>query len=359
MSASGQRCTLAGLFAGLCVIMCGCQDAPQPVLEHAVSTLANAVQQEAPRYADNRFREAEELLKQGRLEIARQQGRLPFLRDYSVADSLLRRAASLAAQAGAEARERIDELRAQSEIEREALSGELSSWRAALDGSLPLYHGEQIWAEADLALAMTDSLIASREFQGALETAVAGRNAIIGLSRILAEYANSAAQNIDIWRTWVRETVTRSRNAGSVALIVDKSAHTLFLVQHGRLVHSYPCELGYNSAYQKFFAGDGATPEGKYKITMVKNKGSKFYKALLIDYPNERDKERFRKNKARGIISDHAKIGALIEIHGEGGRNSDWTDGCVALANADMDHLMKYVAVGTPVTIVRKSDEWP
>ena len=51
-----------------------------------------------------------------------------------------------------------------------------------------------------------------------------------------------------------------------------------------------------------------------------------------------------------------AGIGGLIEIHGEGGRGRDWTRGCVALANPDIDDLFRHVEVGTPVTIVG-SDE--
>jgi len=49
----------------------------------------------------------------------------------------------------------------------------------------------------------------------------------------------------------------------------------------------------------------------------------------------------------------------LIEIHGEGGKNRDWTDGCIAMTNEDIDHLMQYSSVGMPVTIVRRSDLWP
>lgn len=110
---------------------------------------------------------------------------------------------------------------------------------------------------------------------------------------------------------------------------------------------------------KKLFAGDAATPEGKYKVVRARHTGSSFYKALSLDYPNEHDRKRFEENKRRGIISHKARIGGNIEIHGEGGKNRDWTEGCVALTNADMDHIMKYVSVGTPVTIVRKSDQWP
>jgi hypothetical protein len=51
-----------------------------------------------------------------------------------------------------------------------------------------------------------------------------------------------------------------------------------------------------------------------------------------------------------------ARIGGLIEIHGEGGRNRDWTSGCVALANGDMDRVFDRAGIGTPVTIVGSNE---
>jgi L,D-peptidoglycan transpeptidase YkuD (ErfK/YbiS/YcfS/YnhG family) len=88
-------------------------------------------------------------------------------------------------------------------------------------------------------------------------------------------------------------------------------------------------------------------------------RASKYYRALLLDFPNSADKQRFRENKSKGVISSRAGIGKNIEIHGSGSRNEDWTEGCVALSNADMDHLLRHVGAGTPVTIVRRSDQWP
>ena len=61
---------------------------------------------------------------------------------------------------------------------------------------------------------------------------------------------------------------------------------------------------------------------------------------------------RFALGKVRGIIPTRVGIGNLIEIHGEGGEGRDWTDGCVALANPDMDRVFALTEVGTPVTIV-------
>jgi murein L,D-transpeptidase YafK len=103
----------------------------------------------------------------------------------------------------------------------------------------------------------------------------------------------------------------------------------------------------------KLEKGDKATPEGMYRITKkFKSNKTKYYKALLIDYPNETDKAEFKKAIARGTLSRNAKIGSLIEIHGNGGKGVDWTEGCIALVDSEMDVVFKVVKEGTPVTIV-------
>jgi murein L,D-transpeptidase YafK len=242
--------------------------------------------------------------------------------------------------------------------DRDNLQAELRIWREALDGSLENFRAEHYWSAADMALKTSQALISIGEFESAREAVKNGKDALNKLEDTVAEYANEEVQKIGVWRSWINATLNESRANGSYALIIEKSSHKAYLVSGGKLVRTYNCELGYNSARQKLFSGDGATPEGMYYVTKVKY-NSKFRRALLIDYPNAMDIRRFRDNKNKGIISRFARIGALIEIHGEGGKREDWTDGCVALANKDIDHLMQYALVGTPVTIVRKSDRWP
>jgi hypothetical protein len=93
---------------------------------------------------------------------------------------------------------------------------------------------------------------------------------------------------------------------------------------------------------------------------IIKKKGaghSKYYKALLINYPNEEDIRLFRRARTLGLFLPRTRIGGLIEIHGDGGRDQNWTEGCVALTNSDMDDLFARVDVGTPVTIVGNASE--
>jgi murein L,D-transpeptidase YafK len=342
----------------LAMLISGCQKAPSLKVDRTKNTIAMAVSADAPRYANSVYNQADSLLAEAGLEIARQDGRFMIFRDYDRADSLLTEANALALQAINEANQNKNELRIRANDELANLKSELGNWREALTGSLIIYEAERIWSTADLALAACEKLIDMGEYNEALREAENVRGKLQALGGLIEEYSNMQAGKVKTWRKWVKQTVDNSRLNGSAAIIIIKSTHKLYLLRAGKEIMVFNCELGYNSAQQKYFAGDGATPEGTYKITQV-NKGSKFYRALMLDYPNENDRRRFSANKAKGIISEQAKIGALIEIHGHAGQNKDWTNGCVALNNDDMDTLIKYAGIGTPVTIVRVSDQWP
>jgi L,D-peptidoglycan transpeptidase YkuD (ErfK/YbiS/YcfS/YnhG family) len=335
---------------------------PQPPLsslENAKSALDKADKTAALRYAKQSYRSAQELMREGWMEMARQNGRPRFFRSYKIADSLLNLASAMAYQAAQQADRRACYLDSLARSEHADLENELLHWREALNGSLVKLKAGSYLSLIDLSLQTSQMLIHREEYEEARLKLAEGRETLVQLSEMLAKYSDDEAQKIKVWRRWIEETLTESSKKKTFAVIVDKSAHRTYLVNAGKLVHTYNCDLGYNSAHNKLFAGDGATPEGRYQITVVKSRGSKFYKALLLNYPNPSDKKRFKENKRKGIISPHARIGGLIEIHGEGGKNKDWTEGCVALTNGDMDHLMQYVKVGTPVTIVRRSDQWP
>jgi hypothetical protein len=347
------------LFLGLAALFLPFRHPPIAFLENAKLALELSANQGALRYAEQSYRSAEELVRKGWMEMARQNGRLAPFRNYRVTDSLLSLAVEKAYQAACEAQQRVCYLDYTARSERTDLESELSIWREALDGSLTSFQAQSYWSLVDVSLEMSELLINDGEYEEALLTVEKGKESLRQLGQILVEYANDETEKISIWRRWVEETIGESRKRGTYAVIVDKSAHKTYLVQSGKLMHTYYCDLGYNSARHKLFAGDGATPEGKYQVSMVKSRGSKYYKALLLDYPNQSDRKRFEENKRKGIISSHAQIGGLIEIHGEGGKNKDWTEGCVALKNDEMDHLMRHVTVGTPVTIVRRSDLWP
>ncbi|MDX9882563.1 MAG: L,D-transpeptidase family protein [Prolixibacteraceae bacterium] len=157
--------------------------------------------------------------------------------------------------------------------------------------------------------------------------------------------------NYSAWKRQAEETIGQSRANRTNAVLVDKFARKCYLYQAGNLKHQFTVELGPNWIGDKICKGDKRTPEGKYKVTAIKSgKHTKYYKALLLDYPNAEDQARFNQN--RKSLPRHARIGNLIEVHGGGGKQGDWTDGCVALENSDMDILFRYSSVNMPVTIV-------
>jgi len=160
-------------------------------------------------------------------------------------------------------------------------------------------------------------------------------------------------RNLALWRSWVAETVAQSRRDGEHAIVVDKLKRKLHVYRSGSRIATLDAELGAKGLRQKMHSGDQATPEGRYRVVQMKaGRNTIYYKALLINYPNDADRARHALAKRTGQAPLRSHPGNLIEIHGDGGQGRDWTDGCVALTNRDMDFVFARSRVGTPVTIV-------
>lgn len=155
------------------------------------------------------------------------------------------------------------------------------------------------------------------------------------------------------WSVWRQRTIERSRARRGAALLVDKFNRRALLYRRGKLVREFRVELGRNGLERKRFRGDGATPEGFYRVSRKKGAGAtRYFRALLLNYPNRADLAALRRSERGGNVKSGTSPGGLIEIHGGGGRNQDWTDGCIALEDSDMERLFKLASVGMPVTIV-------
>jgi len=148
-------------------------------------------------------------------------------------------------------------------------------------------------------------------------------------------------------------------------IVVNKKRHILYLFSGDTLMRIYPINLGPDPLNDKIKAGDGRTPEGRYFICN-KNPKSKYYKSLGISYPSKEDAKRglemgfISKKQYEAIVYaiDHGKrppwftrLGGAVCIHG-GGIGWDWTRGCIALRNADVQELFEVTRVGTPVIII-------
>lgn len=134
-------------------------------------------------------------------------------------------------------------------------------------------------------------------------------------------------------------------------VLVKKSEAKLYLLAQGSIVKSYRVAFGADPVGHKLKEGDQKTPEGKY-ILDYKKADSSFYKAIHISYPNKKDKQAARK---AGVSP-----GGFIMIHGQKNgygwlswlvQNFNWTDGCIALSNDEMEELWQLVKTGTPIEI--------
>lgn len=180
-------------------------------------------------------------------------------------------------------------------------------------------------------------------------TLIAGQTAL--LTTELGRYADERL--VGAWRQMAHRTIAWSRTNRTTAILVNKADRRLTIYRNGRPVVSHPVRLGYNGILEKRYQGDGATPEGQYRIVKKRDRGqTQFYRALLLDYPNAEDRRRFHKARRAGAIPAEAFIGGQIEIHGEDDLPMSQTLGCLMLDNRRMDKLFEQVEVGTPVTIV-------
>jgi murein L,D-transpeptidase YafK len=134
-------------------------------------------------------------------------------------------------------------------------------------------------------------------------------------------------------------------------IVIEKSKRTLTLMSGSEILKTYKVALGGEPVGAKDRQGDHKTPEGLYSVDR-KNPNSKFHRALHLSYPSPADK-----GKAANL---GVSPGSDVEIHGLGALFGwvgskhllrDWTDGCIAVTNEEIDEIYPLVEVGTPVEI--------
>ena len=134
-------------------------------------------------------------------------------------------------------------------------------------------------------------------------------------------------------------------------IVVEKSARTLSIVRDGKHIKSYRIALGRNPVGAKQEEGDMKTPEGIYKID-TRNPQSSFHLALHISYPSDEDNQR--------AVASGVPAGSDIMIHGiQNGRGwigafhrwNDWTAGCIALTDEEIEELWRVTPDGTTIEI--------
>jgi murein L,D-transpeptidase YafK len=134
-------------------------------------------------------------------------------------------------------------------------------------------------------------------------------------------------------------------------VVVVKRERRLYLLRGGEVLTSFRVALGKEPRGTKLHEGDGRTPEGRYVLD-ARNGGSNFYRALHVSYPSNADRARAR------ALGERA--GGLIMVHGLPNERPDWgeehwlfnwTNGCIAVTNDEMDEIWERVDLGTPIEI--------
>lgn len=134
-------------------------------------------------------------------------------------------------------------------------------------------------------------------------------------------------------------------------IVVDKSRRRMTLIGRQRIVRSYRISLGASPVGTKERRGDNRTPEGRYVI-VGRNPKSAFHLSLRLSYPTPTDIERARRagSDPGGDIMIHGTPNWLGPL-GAALKGSDWTAGCIAVANDDIEEIWNLVADGTPIEI--------
>jgi murein L,D-transpeptidase YafK len=140
-------------------------------------------------------------------------------------------------------------------------------------------------------------------------------------------------------------------NTKADLVVVSKKERSLTLMSQERILKTYKVALGSEPVGPKTQQGDHRTPEGRYVLDR-RNGQSQFYRSIHVSYPNEQDREQA---KQLGVAP-----GGDIFVHGlpngfrwlgASHRLKDWTDGCIAVTDAEMDEIWQVVPDGTPIEI--------
>ncbi|MCB0806408.1 MAG: L,D-transpeptidase [Bacteroidales bacterium] len=326
---------------------------PVSKIESARSAISEARKVNAQKYAMNLLNDSEILYDQTLERWKDENQKFILWRNYSVIDSLALAVIEKAACARLRAlsNSRNLEISCQAKIEElelvckkyETLITTLpfkgSIRNSYTSGKLHLQEAKLDYNQGNYTASLEKTVAATQSIHKSVDE----------LHAQLDVYFHSYPQ----WKTWYDETIQASVSQKSYAIIIDKMAHQCYVFKNGKLKNIFQTDLGKNWIGTKQFSGDGATPEGKYLVEKKLDLNhTKYHKALLINYPGEADIKRFKLNISSGKLPNNSRIGGLIEIHGEGGKGVDWTDGCIALNNRDMDVVFRIAHTNTTVTII-------
>jgi murein L,D-transpeptidase YafK len=169
-------------------------------------------------------------------------------------------------------------------------------------------------------------------------------------------------QPITVKKTIPIYHVTKAKRRASlpiapVSIVIDKSDYELQVFDAQGWYATYPVVFGNSSLDDKKMEGDRLTPEGVFHI-VSKRLHEKWNRFMALDYPTQESLEKFQERKRNGQIPQNARPGGGVGIHGTWphddfmiDRYNNWTNGCIALKNEDIQDMYNYIKIGTQVTI--------
>jgi murein L,D-transpeptidase YafK len=180
---------------------------------------------------------------------------------------------------------------------------------------------------------------------------IATQQAALDTSRQALEDKANEIGNLQETIAALEEMLFALRAEAVDKVLIEKQERRLTLLAKGEVIKTYQIALGGNPVGPKERQGDCKTPEGTYIID-ARNGNSGYHLALHISYPNEDDKRRARERGVspggdimiHGLKNGFAQVGALHTA-------SDWTEGCIAVTNQEMEEIYRFVPVGTVVEI--------
>lgn len=354
--------TLLTFFAAIAVLSMVYLTPEPPVAEmdYARECLAEATRKNADMYSSKLFNEAKTSYDSAMVNWKRENERFIFFRDYERVLQFANLTAEKAISATESSINNTSTLRdraAQKVDKLNKLVAEINK----------LFNAYPLEAETRDRISRGKMLLKEAEIHYSKGRYLQSNRILTDSEYLLSSSFEAASENLKNyfksfpqWKRLVDKTIKDSRSTGSYSIIIDKFSRKLYVYQKGVKKMEFNAELGKNWVGDKRVKGDHATPEGMYKITKkMDSRKTKYYKALLLDYPNAEDLARFKAEIAKGSLPASSRIGGLIEIHGNGGKGIDWTEGCIALTDKEMDIIYKVTVPGTPVTIVGSVTDLP
>ena len=172
------------------------------------------------------------------------------------------------------------------------------------------------------------------------------------LTLLVGTVALTLVGHADSTRAVTKPTLTpTTTSVVADSIVVDKSKHRLSLYHRGALLRSYLVALGQQPVGDKVRIGDMRTPEGVFRIA-ARNPESRYHRALRISYPDAAHRARAQKLGVSpgGDIMIHG-LPARQAWVGAAHRDFDWTEGCIAVTNQEIEEIWSAVPVGTPIQI--------